>query len=840
MISGISPWRFSLPRSFAGIAVSAGLLAVYARMDAAALLGFVVLLPWLLSLNGLGGLRGALASGWLMSVAFVLAVFGWFAGAIASYAGIAPPWAWLLLGLLAPLLQPQWLLFAAARHLAVRYSGGLTWLTALVGACTWVGSEWLLPKLFADTLGHGLASAIWLRQAADLGGAAGLTFVLIVANEAFAQALSRWRAGWRAWLRPLALAALLPVLLAGYGNWRLNDLAMQLSAPAPTLRVGMVQSGIVDYERLRLEMGTYGVVRMVLDSHFELSLAAREQHGVDALLWSETVYPTPFGHPLSADGAALDQEILDFVDAVGVPLVFGSYDLDASGEYNAAVFLEPEAGLLGYYRKTHPFLLTEHVPAWLDGPALRRWLPWTGSWQAGEGVRVLPLRTRDGRSLDVVPLICLDSVDPTLAIAGARLGGQAIVALSNDSWFSADPLGAALHLRVATFRSIETRMPQLRVTSNGLTAFIDPSGEVLARSAMGDRAVLAGDLPIQNPPLTLMRQWGDWVGRAALLALALLALAGGLRAGLARQGKDAGGESDAVASSMAATAPMPVALMTPLTRLLLFLLRLVAVAGLTWLAAGMLWRYGPQVNDLAQIQLFLWAVLAPLLAAWLLARGCLGKAWIEGDRLLLVQPRQRWEIPLASIAGLQPWPVPLPQYPLHGLGAGLRLRSGRRFERELVLSDAVAWTQRLVAAGVALSPLDRRTQTLAAHFAARANSRRSWLDHGLLRFGLYPLLLALPAFRLHQIIAYGGSFGEWQTHGAAAWFSGLLIWWAAWAIGLMLFAALLRIGIEAIALMVLRLVPARLRAARGWIEDAGRVLYYLAVPVWLGLRLLSG
>ena len=71
-----------------------------------------------------------------------------------------------------------------------------------------------------------------------------------------------------------------------------------------------------------------------------------------------------------------------FVASVRVPLVFGTYDLDASGEYNAAAFLSPDGRLLGMYRKTFPFPLTEHVPRWLDGPALRRALPWTGSWQA--------------------------------------------------------------------------------------------------------------------------------------------------------------------------------------------------------------------------------------------------------------------------------------------------------------------------------------------------------------------------------------------------------------------------------------------------------------------------
>ena len=36
---------------------------------------------------------------------------------------------------------------------------------------------------------------------------------------------------------------------------------------------------------------------------------------------------------------------------------------------------------------------------------------------------------------------------------------------------------------------------------------------------MGDQAILVGEVPIQNPPLTLMVRWGDWVGRACLLFL---------------------------------------------------------------------------------------------------------------------------------------------------------------------------------------------------------------------------------------------------------------------------------------------------------------------------------
>jgi hypothetical protein len=204
-------------------------------------------------------------------------------------------------------------------------------------------------------------------------------------------------------------------------------MAFSRSALHPTpsgesLRVGMVQSNLVDYEQRRHESGAHAVVREVLDTHFAMTYDAVERQRADAVLWSETVYPTTFGNPKSEAGAEFDAAIQTIVNAAKVPFVFGTYDRDARGEYNAAAFVLPETGLLGFYRKTRLFPLTEYVPHWLDGPALRRWLPWTGSWLAGDGARVFPLRLKDGREVPVMTAICLDDVDTTAGDRGRPPG----------------------------------------------------------------------------------------------------------------------------------------------------------------------------------------------------------------------------------------------------------------------------------------------------------------------------------------------------------------------------------------------------------------------------------
>lgn len=805
-----------------GLVASALAVALYANLEAAWPVGFVAFVPWLLALDRVASRRGALMHGVVMSVLFSAAAFWWFGAAIGAYTGVGAPMAIGALLVAAPLMQPQLIAFALARAVVGRRHGAL--LRALAGAAAWVGTEALWPKLLGDTFGHGLQPADALRQAADLGGAAGLTVLLLLVNEAIAHAIRRRGDGARAWLTPLALGAVLVAATAGYGALRLQSLRVPADDSLPVLRVAMVQASLVDYEQRRREQGSYAVVHEVLNTHFSLSASAVRDHGADALLWSETVYPTTFGQPRSADGAAFDAAIETFVDAMGVPLLFGTYERDDAGEYNAAVLLEPGRGRLASYRKTHPFPLTERVPFWLDGPTLRGLLPWTGSWQAGDGARVLPLRTRDGREVQVLPLICLDDVHPALAVDGARLGAQAIVGMSNDAWFTHWPIGARLHLAVAAFRSVETGLPQLRVTTNGMSAVIDETGEVLVHTQMAQQAVLTGHLVARDPAPTLMVAWGDWVGRAALAFLAAWLLWSAIRRLVdSRRGARPADETARFASGASAVDAL---LLTTTTRSAMSALRVAAALGLMWLAVDMATRIGWQVASLAQLQGYALLVLLPLLAAWALRRRGRRTLRIEAGQLVIASAGERVEIPLASIASVEPWRVPLPSP-----GVDLVLRSGRRWS---IATAAVSALH-----GLQSEPSSAAT-ALARLAEQRAAARRPRFDHALLKFGLFPLPPALVAFQLHQRITFGGVFGEWQAFGAGAWFSGLALWWGAWSLGLMLLAAALRIGIEATnAAASPFLAMSRqmdIREASEWI---GRGLFYAGVPAWLLWRLLA-
>ena len=804
-------------RALAGPLGSAALLSLYSRGGIACALGFVALVPWLLALDARPGAGATLRSAWLMSVAFVLAVFFWFASAIAGYTGAGDWLGALVLAVAAPALQPQVLAFAMTRHFVGRHRGFA--LRTLAGACAWVATEWLLPKLFSDTLGHGLYPSTWLRQGADIGGAAGLTFALVCCNELLAHAIARRGGGLRALAKPVGAFALLIALMCGYGAWRLSAVRAA-TADAKPLRVGMVQSNIVDYERLRREKGAYAVVREVLDTHFAMSGGAVLRQHVDALLWSETVYPTTYAHPKSADGAELDAEIDRYARAAGVPLVFGTYDIDARGEYNAAAVLDPRDGLLGFYRKTRLFPLTEYVPPWMDGPTLRGLLPWAGGWTPGDGARVFPLRTADGREIPVQPLICLDDVDPKLAIDGARLGAQALLGMSNDSWFAQHPVGARLHLTVAAFRSIETRLPQLRVTANGISAAIDATGAVVASTGMNEQTLLVGEARIAPPPRTLMLRLGDWVGPTALallLVFGLIAGAGALRRRGSRAATDAG----------AALSRSDLSLLSTPWRATAAALRVFARACLLWMGARALQGDPAMLNPLAQLWTFVGLCLLPEAAAWAILRAGRARGRIEGAHLVLEQDAQRIEIATREIVGLRAWRLPLPSH-----GAQLALAStGKDWRFGLAGADAGGLARAL--------GLQAPAGRAAAYAHACLAQARGLLDRVAFKFLLFPLVPALPAFRLHQVIAYGGTFGEYYTFGLKAYVTALLLWWASWAVNLVLIAAGLRTVVELVSLGTLAAKPAALVRVRPWLERAAKLVYYVGVPVWLGMRMLG-
>jgi apolipoprotein N-acyltransferase len=95
-----------------------------------------------------------------------------------------------------------------------------------------------------------------------------------------------------------------------------------------------------------------------------------------------------------------------------------------------------------------------------------------------------------------------------------------LVTVSNDGWFG-HSIGPAQHFQMVRMRAKETGRYIVRATNNGVTAFIDPQGQVASQAPSFTRTVLRGEIyPAQG--LTPWQRTGVWP--VLLLCVLLLLL----------------------------------------------------------------------------------------------------------------------------------------------------------------------------------------------------------------------------------------------------------------------------------------------------------------------------
>lgn len=507
------------------------------------------LVPWFAALYRAPSFSAATRQGLWLSVLMSLGGFHWVAYVLKQFAHL--PWALAIIGLVlySFIGQPQFYLLAGIhRGMQHRRQPGAV-LPPLVIALAYTGVDWALPKLFVDTLGHSQYSAPWLRQAADLGGAALLTLLIYLVNDALWELWHRFRdrrepSAWPALAAAAPALATALALLAGgalYGRWRLEQVRAHQTGEHPGVQMAVIQANIGDIEKLRAESGLRSAVEQVLSAYYALSRQALEQEPrPEVLIWPETAYPSTFRTPMNASELQRDQQLETFARDHGVPLLFGGYDTREEKDYNALFLLSGRrqtGGLSGnedlqVYRKNILLPFGEFIPLAENIGWIRRAFPQVGYFGRGPGPQVFPVA-----GFKVSPIICYEALFPNFVIGALRQGSQLILNVTNDSWFG--PHGEPqLHLALSAFRSIETRLPQLRATNTGISALITPDGEIRERTALFEPAILNVRVPLVPPLPTLVGRLGDWFGPTAL-CLGLLGLGLALRAERARDEDDA-------------------------------------------------------------------------------------------------------------------------------------------------------------------------------------------------------------------------------------------------------------------------------------------------------------
>jgi len=499
------------------------LVACFPKLNLHPLVWFASL-PLLFVLVGAADPWRAFAYAYFSGAIFLIGSCYWFVEVTRQYGGLS-----LTLAVMALLaFVVVFSLFFGAFGLVV---GGVAHrspaLALLLSPFLWVAMElartYLITGFPWNLLGYAVSFA-GLRQIACVTGVYGLSFLAATTSALGAWAVREGRRRWP-WLVLGGWAALLVV-----ANWA-------FAPPAPTKgqNLALLVQPNVPLEEASATTWAPWVNPTKLNQLVTMSLDAlsnqerREDIALDEkgqqhfvapplIIWAENPAPFYFTRDQvfrnAVERMALLGRVYVVVNTV-VPHGSGTPQIT-----NSAVVVDPQGREILQYDKMHLVPFGEYVPVWAFPSLIGRITSEAGSFVPGTSYRVAP--SPDG-ALGI--FICYEDIFPDLVRRLTLAGAQVLVNISNDAWFG-DSAAAPQELEMARLRSIENRRYLLRATNDGITALIDPYGQVEKQIARHQTAVLRADFSYRRDQAFYTRH-GDvfaWLCTALAGAIAVAAM----------------------------------------------------------------------------------------------------------------------------------------------------------------------------------------------------------------------------------------------------------------------------------------------------------------------------
>jgi apolipoprotein N-acyltransferase len=374
---------------------------------------------------------------------------------------------------------------------------------------------------------HGWGAA---RALSAWGGVPLVSWLALVVNGLVLDAALAWRAGRRSgsWRPTAGRAVLRPV--AGIGAVFVAGVVGAAAVPGLTatgrLRVALVQGNDRNRDLTPDEIRDRYLVR----NH--LGLATNMDERVDLIVLPES--------SLDADPRQdhnLDVALSGLAGAKQADvLAGGNIPAPHNRLYNAVFHYQPESTdpanpsgtgrTAELYRKRHLVPFGEYVP-------------WRSALSFIDALQAVPTDYEPGPGPTVFQiaghrvgtLICFESAFAPLARQYAQRGADVIAVLTNNRSYRRSA-NSAQHLAMGQFRAAETGRPLLQAAISGISALVDHTGRVQARTGLFVPTVLVGDVATYRgrTPYTVL---GDWV-----VAASAVLLAGAVAAGRWRRRRD--------------------------------------------------------------------------------------------------------------------------------------------------------------------------------------------------------------------------------------------------------------------------------------------------------------
>lgn len=454
--------------------------------------------------------------GLLTGFVYQLVLFRWIPFTLTEMTPFPSALTWLMVTLYALWHGLQIALFCAwlpsvTRLVSTRFPALVPVATALFFAFV----EWVFPALFPWSYGH----TIWelgpvAAPLLSFQGVPLMTFWVVLPSALIAELVVG--AGRTSSSRKVLFVSLGTLVLTLAIPALVRELTLQTSNER--LRVAVVQPNFTLAEKKKATRQT----RLRLLDRLEAQLRALPGDELDLVVGSEGAFPLWWqldAGPLPADApdptrARKPDPLLEgtrrvqraIAEGPRAHTILGGLRYDEDGETrNAAVHLGPDGQIRGHYDKQTLVPFSEYVPFADLIPSLKE-IPGIGHMVPGERPCRFEADPSNRAALPIACGICYESMfagDTRRDAGDARL----LVNLTIDTWFGTST-APRMHLMSHASRAAELGVPLIRAGLTGISAIIDPRGQVVAALPLDTTGVLRGEVVLTNGT-TVYRELGQ-------------------------------------------------------------------------------------------------------------------------------------------------------------------------------------------------------------------------------------------------------------------------------------------------------------------------------------------
>ncbi|HTX75355.1 MAG TPA: apolipoprotein N-acyltransferase [Terracidiphilus sp.] len=331
-----------------------------------------------------------------------------------------------------------------------------------------------------DQLGYSQVDNLWLTRLAPVTGVYGLSFVLVGVNAMIAVAALRWKAMRRRAGVPAVLGAI-GIFIALFSMIPLG------ASPSPTSAYAVLLQPNIQVAADAGWTGNewFGNLSWLLQQSTRTCTPAfrgMPRSGVTppggdcaqntpppgVILWPETASWFQSDQPRTLQAMHL------LATTTRAPIIAGM--AGPQGDYNSALFVQPDGSIAGRYDKIHLVPFGEYIPdrnLFFFAKSLTHQLV---DLQRGAQRNVFTASTSSGPHA-FGTFICYESIFADEVRQFTLHGAQVLVNLSDDGWYG-DTSAPWQHLNMSRMRAIENHRWLLLDTNSGVTTVIDPDGRV--------------------------------------------------------------------------------------------------------------------------------------------------------------------------------------------------------------------------------------------------------------------------------------------------------------------------------------------------------------------------